>query len=329
MKIKSLITTSRFTILYQESHSAVNGIFCTQKFALVERWNILSSIYLCIISMKKSFTWLMLAILLINTLGIPLPVLAEEAVVDQEKTSIAEEETSIPEEEILPTENPLYEGGTEGGSEEETNENPQDTLPTKEETTPPTEEETTPPTEEEADTTEEEPLPIEGEVIETFDVTTTPEGCFTRTELAGNITITDYAVEWGEQCTREVIIPASIEGKPVTSIGEQAFRDNQLTSITIPDSVTTIGEYAFRNNTLTSVTLGTGVTSIGYMVFYGNDLTSITIPDSVTSIEGYAFANNPQVVKGYRAAGTEGMDTIPANANIVVRNATSTILLTG
>ena len=196
MKIKSLITTSRFTILYQESHSAVNGIFCTQKFALVERWNILSSIYLCIISMKKSFTWLMLAILLINTLGIPLPVLAEEAVVDQEKTSIAEEETSIPEEEILPTENPLYEGGTEGGSEEETNENPQDTLPTKEETTPPTEEETTPPTEEEADTTEEEPLPIEGEVIETFDVTTTPEGCFTRTELAGNITITDYAVEW-------------------------------------------------------------------------------------------------------------------------------------
>ena len=36
-------------------------------------------------------------------------------------------------------------------------------------------------------------------------------------------------------------------------IGNKAFTDNKLTSITIPNSVTTIGEKAFSNNNLTSV----------------------------------------------------------------------------
>jgi len=46
----------------------------------------------------------------------------------------------------------------------------------------------------------------------------------------------------------------------VTSIGNGAFRDNQLTSITIPDSVRTIGINAFANNPVTSVAIGANVT---------------------------------------------------------------------
>ena len=92
----------------------------------------------------------------------------------------------------------------------------------------------------------------------------------------------------------ELIIPAIIEGKPVTSIGESAFRDyTSLTSITIPDSVTSIGRAAFESCTnLTSITIPDSVTSIGSSAFRAcTSLTSITIPDGVTSIGNSVFAS--------------------------------------
>ena len=93
----------------------------------------------------------------------------------------------------------------------------------------------------------------------------------------------------------DVVIPSSItvEGKEytVTSIGNDAFRDCSLTSVTIPNSVTSIGHSAFREcSSLPSVTIPNSVTSIGNEAFYGcSGLTSVTIPNSVTSIGSYAF----------------------------------------
>ena len=80
------------------------------------------------------------------------------------------------------------------------------------------------------------------------------------------------------------VIPASIAGYSVTSIGVGAFSGNSLICVAIPDSVTSIGDGAFQDNSLTSVTTGTGVPSIGDYAFYNNALTSVTIPDGVTSI---------------------------------------------
>ncbi|MEM6886147.1 MAG: leucine-rich repeat protein, partial [Verrucomicrobiota bacterium] len=56
------------------------------------------------------------------------------------------------------------------------------------------------------------------------------------------IEITDYT-----GTSSEVQIPAVIEGKAVTSVGNFAFRsDDFITAITIPDGVTRIGSSAFQ-----------------------------------------------------------------------------------
>jgi hypothetical protein len=90
-----------------------------------------------------------------------------------------------------------------------------------------------------------------------------------------------------------VVIPQEINGRPVVSIGDDAFEGcTDLTSITIPSGVTRIGELAFSRCTgLASITIPPRVTNIGYQAFKDcTGLTSITIPSSVTSIGSGAFS---------------------------------------
>ena len=48
-----------------------------------------------------------------------------------------------------------------------------------------------------------------------------------------------------DTCPTELVIPATINGLSVTAIGVNAFRENNLTSVTIPDGVIIIGDGAF------------------------------------------------------------------------------------
>ena len=76
----------------------------------------------------------------------------------------------------------------------------------------------------------------------------------------------------------------------VTTIGNYAFFNSGLTSVTIPSSVTTFGKYAFSDcSSLSSLTLTEGLTSIGNYAFNKTGMTSVTIPSSVKTIGEYAF----------------------------------------
>ena len=117
---------------------------------------------------------------------------------------------------------------------------------------------------------------------------------------------------------KDVIIPATYQGKPVTSIGDDAFyrctdltsvicaENSQLesigedafsyctglTSIEIPSSVKSIEKGAFSNCRLTTITFeeNSQLENIGYAAFFDcKRLASIEIPSSVTYIGSSVF----------------------------------------
>ena len=128
----------------------------------------------------------------------------------------------------------------------------------------------------------------------------TDETCFT---FVNRSTIIDYS----NSCPKDVVIPSTIGGNPVTEIGTTAFWQKQLTSVTIPNSVTSIWIRAFSNNKLTSVTIPNSVITINNVAFSSNKLTSVTIPNSVTSIWINTFLNN-----GLSKNSTNIIDFIPS-----------------
>ncbi|MGN0443891.1 MAG: leucine-rich repeat domain-containing protein, partial [Acutalibacteraceae bacterium] len=114
------------------------------------------------------------------------------------------------------------------------------------------------------------------------------DGYYTYTVSNGEATITDC----DESISGDIVIPNTLGGYPVTSIGDGAFDYcTSLAGITIPNSVTSIGDSAFCACwSLTEITIPDSVTSIGEDAFQGcRSLTEITIPDSVTSIGECAF----------------------------------------
>ena len=93
----------------------------------------------------------------------------------------------------------------------------------------------------------------------------TYEDCFSVT----NGTISSY----DNECTKDVVIPDTINGEPVTKIDDEAFLNRGLTSIKFPVTLTSIGAFAFAGNGLRTIDLPPTVIYIGAGAFNENHLT--------------------------------------------------------
>ena len=119
--------------------------------------------------------------------------------------------------------------------------------------------------------------------------------CFAFTPSTG--TITDYYDYKGNDeangsCSRSVTIPSTISGKTVLKIGNSAFKEKNITSVTIPNTVTEIGYSAFYQNSITTLTIPSSVKQINSSAFYQNNISSLTLNEGLTIIGSSAFAYN-------------------------------------
>lgn len=124
-----------------------------------------------------------------------------------------------------------------------------------------------------------------------------------------NVEITGYK----DNSPQNVVIPPTINGKTVVSIGLYAFENKDLRSVIIPDTVKKIGKGAFSHNNLEvicgdsvkeiddfafyschlkSFKMPKSLTYIGMCAFQYCDLEEIKFPDSLEVVDMYAFSNN-------------------------------------
>jgi len=90
-----------------------------------------------------------------------------------------------------------------------------------------------------------------------------------------------------------VTIPTRFGGNSITEIGEGAFRNSKITSVTIPEGITSINDSAFYGcKALTSLKLPKSILTIGEYAFYDCILIpEINIPDGIKSIGFAAFGS--------------------------------------
>ncbi|RKW21821.1 prepilin-type N-terminal cleavage/methylation domain-containing protein [Candidatus Gracilibacteria bacterium] len=114
----------------------------------------------------------------------------------------------------------------------------------------------------------------------------TPAENFNYTVVGDNIQIDGFKP--GKE-VKDLIIPEVIEGKKITSVAKNAFKDNQLTTVKLP-KVKTIKRGVFSGNRLIKVEIPEVETIENSAFAWNSTLTSITLPNTLKKIEDDAFA---------------------------------------
>ncbi|WP_245719373.1 leucine-rich repeat protein [Pelagirhabdus alkalitolerans] len=123
-------------------------------------------------------------------------------------------------------------------------------------------------------------------LAESISSTSTSEEDFEGMQLGETFAINGYS---GSDTAIE--IPSQIEGKNVETILMNAFDDENLTSVVIPESVEQIGNSAFANNQLSTVTIHNDEVDLGSNTFEGNPDDLVIKGHSGSTAEAYADAN--------------------------------------
>lgn len=95
--------------------------------------------------------------------------------------------------------------------------------------------------------------------------------------------------------TGDIVIPETVryggDDYTVTTVQSNAFKDNQITSISLPNTVSVMGDACFEScSKLVSVTLPDGLTSLGGSSFSGcSKLESVDLPEGVTTLGSNCF----------------------------------------
>jgi hypothetical protein len=130
-----------------------------------------------------------------------------------------------------------------------------------------------------------------------------PQVPFSYTTNNGNITITGYIYGYNNAGDPEVmIIPSTITGLPVTTIGSSALNNlANTTTLVLPNTLINIGSQAFKGcKSLTSVTFPTNLTSIGSFAFMlCTNLCSLNFQGNAPSADATIFANDTKATVYY------------------------------
>ena len=116
-----------------------------------------------------------------------------------------------------------------------------------------------------------------------------PQFVLTKVNIGSNVTSISGETFYGQQSLSSVTFS---EGSKIASIGEKAFMNTGIESITIPASVESIGDYALMAITSLDTVYfedESKLDTIGKYAFAYLGIESITIPSSVESIGALAF----------------------------------------
>ncbi len=118
-----------------------------------------------------------------------------------------------------------------------------------------------------------------------------------KTVNVGN-KVTNIATDAFSRCSNLQTLNLS-NAKKLETIGDNAFYNTQLTTLSIPEEVTSIGECAFTCQNLKTVDFSNAkkLTTINSYAFQVCAITEITIPETVTSIGEHAFRCCSQLTK--------------------------------
>lgn len=99
---------------------------------------------------------------------------------------------------------------------------------------------------------------------------------------------------------RNVIVPGTFGGKPVTIIFDSVFAGHdEIYSITFPDTITDLGEFVFDGcSNLKHIELPKSLASLWGYTFARSAIEEITLPDGVGIIPPYAFKDCKALKKG-------------------------------